>query len=126
MKAIDHAALYSLFHAFCSAFMQVQNARMNGQFSVKTQFQTPTNLLELKSIVSSHQLFVTLRNGQDKTVNVWWANYAGNLVHYAFLAPGQGVTLITYATHPWLLADDNGNIISTVIPNMLNMDINIK
>ena len=51
MKAPDHAALYSLLHAFCSAFMQVHNAKMNGQFSVYAQFQTPTNSRQLKSIV---------------------------------------------------------------------------
>ena len=126
MKAPDHVALYSLLHAFCSAFMQVQNAKVNGQFSVNAQFQTPTNSRQLQSIASFQKLSVTFRNDRNENVHVWWANYAGNPVHYSSLSPGEYYKQRTYATHPWLLADDNGIIIATVIPKLSNLDITIQ
>ena len=105
---------------FCPAFMQVQNAKMNGQF------QTPTNSRQLKSIVHIQRLFVTFRNDLDETVYVWWADYEGNLVHYKSLSPGQYYKVPTYATHAWLLADDAGNIFATVILDLSDLDITVQ
>ena len=46
-------------------------------------------------------------NNLDEKVYIYWINYKGNEKHYKDLKPGKSYTVETYASHPWIIYDDD-------------------
>jgi VHL beta domain len=66
---------------------------------------TPSATLALESQNGNTSTYIEFVNDSGVGVVVYWINYTGQLVFYAFLAPGQSYVQQTYLTHPWLIYD---------------------
>jgi hypothetical protein len=69
----------------------------------------PSTMVGLHSINSDVATSIFFDNTLSFGVNVYWLDYSGNEVFYAFLDGGQGYTQGTYVTHPWLIRDAGTN-----------------
>ncbi|KAK7099162.1 protein Vhl-like [Littorina saxatilis] len=65
----------------------------------------PVSLGLPKSQNSQCQVPVTFVNTTQRTVDVYWVDFAGELVRYSNLSPGKKHHIYTYATHPWVARD---------------------
>ena len=62
---------------------------------------------------SSKHVAVDICNNSEKTLELAWIDYHGNLVTYATIEPGEAKHQGTYTTHNWVLIDkDSGDIIA--------------
>lgn len=80
----------------------------------------------LNSSDFSVQVTVIITNSQQDTVYLWWVDYSGNPVLYQSIAPGASITQLTYNTHPWIIAANNGDVISQVTLHTSNMKVVVK
>ena len=80
----------------------------------------------LKSIANDIFLQLRVNNNRNEVVYWWWVDYSGNPVFYATINRGSAITQGTYGTHPWLVADANGDLISSVVPYKSNMELTIQ
>ena len=104
--------------------MQMLNAIINGGFNAKAEKVSVPN--GLKSTGWDVRLQVAVRNRRAEPVNWWWVDYSGNPVLYGIISPGGGIQQLTFGTHPWLVTDANGQVISSVIPYKSNMELTIE
>lgn len=44
-------------------------------------------------------------NTTERSVDVYWINYASQLIRYTTIEPNAHVALDTYSTHPWIFCD---------------------
>jgi hypothetical protein len=65
----------------------------------------------VKSLNSNTPLTVTFVNKSGEFRGVKWVDFNGKWVSYAKLHPGQSYTVKTYATHPWVFTDSNGDCV---------------
>ena len=97
------------------------NGITSGGFNAKAkQVSVPFGL---KSTGYDVQLRLTVRNSRGEPVNRWWVDYSDNPVLYSTISSGVGIIQKTYGTHPWLITDSSGDLISSVIPYESNMDL---
>jgi hypothetical protein len=84
--------------------------------------------LGLKSTASRVQLQLRILNALNdhEPIQSWWVNFDGNAVFYANIPSGGIWKISTFGTHPWLITNTNGALISTVIPNTSNMEVTIE
>ena len=109
---------------FCSAFMQMLNAIVNGEFNAKSQqISVP---LGLKSVGWSVRLAMILRNRRAEGIHFYWVDYVGNPVLYGYIPPGGGLRQLTFGTHPWLITTTSGDLITVIIPGTANVDLTIE
>lgn len=59
----------------------------------------------LRSVSGSPAVRVRFENTTSLTLDLYWADYAGNDVKYASISPGAAYEQATYATHPWRLVE---------------------
>lgn len=67
---------------------------------------------EIRSIKSEHsdvKTLITFHNRSDRTVKLYWLDFAGNRVLYKTLKSQEGLAQITFLTHPWLVTDADDN-----------------
>ena len=94
------------------------NTIINGGFSAKAEkpkVKPPSTLFKL-----------LVHNHRGEPVNWWWVNYSGEPVLYAVISPGKIIRQLAFGTHPWLVTDANGQVISSVIPYKSNMQLTIE
>lgn len=58
---------------------------------------------------------ITVVNETADARQMDWVNYGGERVTYATIEPGGSVTIQSYASHPWVFADDSGGCRSMVV-----------
>ena len=104
--------------------MQMLNAIINGGFNAKAEKVSVPN--GLKSTGWDVRLQLLVRNRRGEPVYWWWVDYLGNPVLYGIISPGGDLRQLTFGTHPWLVTDANGQVISSVIPYKSNMQLTIK
>ncbi len=75
---------------------------------------------QLHSINSDAALDLSVDNFASFPIQLIWLDYEGGRVHYADIAPEQSLVQGTYFTHPWVLADLNGNCLDIVVPAQSN------
>lgn len=54
---------------------------------------------------------VTFSNDTQKTLTVYWLDYEGHRKRWGIILPNAVWRAQTFATHPWLLADESGNCV---------------
>jgi VHL beta domain len=54
-------------------------------------------------------------NKTGGTVQIYWANYTGVLVHYFTVLPGKAVTARTFNTHVWLALNSQFSCVGYVV-----------
>ncbi len=86
----------------------------------------PTVPSGLKSGGGSTPLTVTITNNKRDTIYYWWVNYSGNTVLYGSIAPGATIRQPTYSTHPWIVAANNGDLITQVTLHTSNMIVVVE
>ncbi|XP_063369947.1 protein Vhl [Cydia amplana] len=59
----------------------------------------------VRSLESTHQVFIRYTNVTSRPVNVWWRDFSGLRRFYACLEPTEFCDINTFATHPWEFTD---------------------
>lgn len=72
------------------------------------QFLKVENLGQVKAFSGLCTTSFKIENTTNEDMTVYWLNYEGESVPYMKLEPGESQEQQTYATHPWLVQDDNG------------------
>ena len=109
---------------FCSAFMQMLNDVINGEFNVKVQqVAVPYGL---KSTGWNVRLQTLIHNRRTEIVQFWWVNYSGQPVLYGYIPSGATIRQLTYGTHPWLITTPNGDLITSIVPSASNLELTIE
>ena len=82
----------------------------------------------LKSISASQTAIVRFINQGSQTLTIYWVNYQGSAVFYSNLRSGGTYAVITYGTHPWLVANPRDEVVAVFAPYTAakNTDIVIK
>ena len=110
-----------------SALVQLLNAIMNEEYNAKAQVSAQVSVPEgLKSTNWNTKVRLNIRNNRDQMVRFWWVNYNGNAVLYGAIPPQGGIEQLTYGTHPWLITEANGDLISVIVPHTSNMQITLE
>ena len=98
---------------------------MNEEYNAKAQV-TVSVPEGLKSTGSNTKVQLNIRNNRDKKVQFWWVNYNGNAVLYGEVQPKRAIKQLTYGTHPWLITEESGDLISVIVPHTSNMEITVE
>jgi von Hippel-Lindau disease tumor supressor len=70
----------------------------------------------LKSLHSAVATEIRFVNHSGQTVNVFWLDYDGRPKFYQTLRDGEFYDQSTYLTHPWLIANENGDAWDVHLP----------
>jgi serine protease AprX len=70
-----------------------------------------------RSVSSATPMRFQLKNASNETLELFWLDYEGRRQSYQTLAPGYQVNMITYVTHPWLIARDWDNSCLHLVPD---------
>lgn len=80
-----------------------------------------SNHCELEGTVRSTSATTPMRfqlqNTSNEALELFWLDYNGQRQSYSTLAPGHKVNMITYVTHPWLIARDWDNSCIYLVPD---------
>jgi hypothetical protein len=69
-----------------------------------------------KSYSDMHPIQVRITNGlANQVISLFWLDYEGVRRSYGIITPGQTRVLLTYATHPWVLADKKDNCLGLFV-----------
>ena len=96
---------------------------MNEEYNAKTQVSVPEGM---KSTDWNTKVKLNIHNNRDKKVQFWWVNYSGSAVLYGEVQPKGAIEQHTYGTHPWLITEQNGDLISVIVPHTSNMQITVE
>jgi hypothetical protein len=66
---------------------------------------SPAGTLALRSQTGDMPTSIVFMNEYGRELAVYWVNYAGQLVFYRILDPGDFYVQQTYLTHPWIVYD---------------------
>jgi hypothetical protein len=91
------------------------NAKAQHPFGLKSTAKRVRLQLRILNALTDHQ-----------AIKVWWVDYNGNAVFYANIPSGGIWQISTFGTHPWLITNTNGDLISSVILNTSNMSVTIE
>lgn len=62
----------------------------------------------LRSANSSTAVNITVANGSNRTLKIYWLDYQGGMKYYRDLSPGQSYVQATFVSHPWIAVDGSG------------------
>ncbi|MER8822625.1 hypothetical protein NKH70_22880 [Mesorhizobium sp. M0991] len=68
------------------------------------------------SVSYKRKVVIEFRNNSSMTTSLYWLDYYGARKSYGTVGPGQSLEINTFVTHPWLVADENGNCLEIVLP----------
>jgi len=71
-----------------------------------------------RSIQTSQQVTMTVRNQSPEPVDVYWADFNGNLQFYQTVQPGGAYDQGTYAAHSWVFWQGNRCEFYLTMPTM--------
>ena len=102
------------------------NTITKDEFNMETQ--VTINVPEgLRSICYHTKLKVVVHNNRTESdILLWWVNYQGNAVLYSTITPGAVATQLSYGTHPWLISETNGGLITYFVPLTDNVAITVE
>ena len=64
------------------------------------------------SLNSNTPTSFTLVNHTSETLSLFWLNFQGQRVHYTDIDPSGAKDQGTFVTHPWVVADPNGQCLN--------------
>lgn len=70
----------------------------------------------LKSLKSDTRTFLRFRNATSTDVTYYWINFEGNREMKRTLKPGEGYSLWTYLTHPFIVVDSKDACATVYMP----------
>jgi hypothetical protein len=65
---------------------------------------------------ASEPVKISFKNDLGTPLVLAWADYSGQLVHYGTVNPGESHQQGTFATHPWVILNQEGKILDIVTP----------
>lgn len=80
----------------------------------------------LRSVAGTKPTEITFRNERPGVVNIFWIDYDGRRHFYRSLERGETQSLNTYATHPWVATDANGNCLGVYIADVGANNVTIR
>ena len=92
-------------------------------FNAKAQVSVPSGL---KSTSAGVKLHIVFRNERNNEVQIWWVDYSGNPRFYGKIPSRGAVLQNTYGTHPWLVTETNGNVITYLVPNTSDLECTVQ
>src|SRR3954469_21121499 len=87
----------------------------------------PCTVTQDRSFEGKQSTEITFVNQTDRTVTVYWLNYAGQRIYYNTLNPSESYDQQTWVTHPWVVVDQAGTCLgyTTAIPESREFDITV-
>jgi membrane-associated protease RseP (regulator of RpoE activity) len=86
-----------------------------------------SNEAQYRSVDGDQALPITFLNGYTSLpVRVYWLDYAGQRKLYANVAPGSSYNVLSFMTHPWLVADSTDKCIAVYLPGEQVSQITIQ
>ena len=80
-----------------------------------------TNRCELegtvRSVTATTPMRFQLENKSTAQLELFWLDYDGQRQSYGLLAPGRKLAMLTYVSHPWLIARDWDNSCLRLVPD---------
>ncbi len=70
----------------------------------------------LRSLESDTRTFIRFRNATKRDVTYYWINFDGKRDLKRTLKPGEGYSLWTYLTHPFVVVDAKGACAAVYMP----------
>ena len=65
-----------------------------------------------------------INNGNEELA-LYWVDYSGAGIHYINIPAGETRGVVTYGTHPWLIANPRDKIVGIFVPYTAARDTNI-
>lgn len=112
MKILITASIVALGLSSAPASLLAQSIECGSEPSLRSYNGQPTTL--------------SFRNATSDTVQIHWINYQGGRQPYQKVGPGQSYHVQTYATHPWVIADEAGRCIQAYITQASNSEVAIN
>ena len=84
------------------------------------------DLFKVKSQGSTAKAKITFINKSGMYRSILWLDFSGQPKDYAGLNNGEQVTLDTFLTHPWMVADGPGDCIDIVMPHSGTRVVTLK
>ena len=82
---------------------------------------------QLRSGDSAQPITITFSNRSNQVVKTFWLDGNGQRVYYNTLKPGASYAQKTYASHPWLVTNENGSqILLTIIASETALSADIR
>ena len=69
-----------------------------------------TEQLPPRSPSRGHAIVATFVNRRERPISLFWRDFAGNLRHYADLAPGRALDQHTYTGHVWQVLESGQSL----------------
>jgi internalin A len=85
---------------------------------------TETNILKKQfplSISDDKPVSLILENRSNELIEFYWIDYVGKPILYNRVLPGENAHLLSYATHSWVIADSNQNLITNFIASDIEL-----
>lgn len=71
---------------------------------------------DLRSLEWGRPRTISITNNRADEVSLYWIDYFGVLVFYATIPEQETYVQSTYATHPWVIATADGDIVGIHVP----------
>ncbi|HSH04728.1 MAG TPA: hypothetical protein VLL52_19610 [Anaerolineae bacterium] len=81
---------------------------------------------DYQSEQDNHLTEIEFINNLDEKVYIYWINYKGNEKHYKDLKPGKSYTVETYASHPWIIYDDDDKELGVIVATEVRQVVEIN
>jgi hypothetical protein len=85
---------------------------------------TETNILKKQfplSISADKPVSLILENRSNELIEFYWIDYVGKPILYNRVLPGENAHQLSYATHSWVIADSNQNLITNFIASDIEL-----
>ena len=80
----------------------------------------------MRSLTSENPTEVRFVNNSAGSVRLYWLDFERHRQLYSTLGSGQSLTQPTYATHPWVVTDDNAVCLGTFLARRDSATATIK
>lgn len=82
---------------------------------------------EFRAINDDKPLEIYFKNNRNKALQFYWVDYQGNPRKWNELQPGQYYTQTTFATHYWIVTENNGaSVIAQIVSYDADLNVIIK
>lgn len=97
-----------------------------GGYAASAQSRCPSEAgLRSKQGNEDEKTQIIFRNERAEAIRVYWINYSGHRELYGSIDPGETHTQPTFATHPWVVTDDQDNCLNVYFADKGNNTVTI-
>jgi hypothetical protein len=80
---------------------------------------------KLRSLGTTNATAITFVNRASNSKGIYWVDFNGGRKLYGTLQHGQSISIRTYITHPWVIADSSGGCEAIYMPTTATQTIEI-